>query len=116
MSIDLISMAIFVLFALLVFKHDFSIKVTLFLGVIAAILPLLVTKVLAYLPYLISEMPLMITLTPSPAEIIILLLRVPVAVLALLMIRKDTESLPRFGIWVAIGTFVSSMVLPFVIH
>lgn len=116
MSIDFFGTIIFALFALLVFKHDFKIKVTIFIGIVAAVLPLAVTKILAYLPYLISEMPMTIALAPSPAQVIILLLRVPITIFVLLMIRKDTESLSRFGVWVAVGIFVNDMLLPFIIR
>jgi hypothetical protein len=116
MGIDIFGTVIFAFFALLVFKHNFTIKLTIFWGVVAAILPLISTKVFTYLPYLITEMPLKIALTPTQAEMTITLVQIPVVVLILLIIRKDTEGLYRFGVWVVIGIFVNDMLLPFVIH
>jgi len=115
MSMDLTGTIIFALFALFVFKNELKIRTTIVLGTLATALPLGLSKLMLFLPYLLTEQTFPYILTPTSTEITTLLFQLPVVIFALLMIRKDTENLVRFGVWVAMGIFVNYMLIPYVI-
>jgi len=116
MSMDLTGTIIFALFALYVLKSELKIKTTIALGVLATILPLAFSKFMLFIPYILTEQAVPYALTPTSTEITILLLQLPVTLFALLMIRKDNESMFKFGLWIAMAIFVNYMLLPYAIR
>lgn len=116
MNIDIYGAVIFTAAALLVFKHDFKQSTTVIFAVIAGILTPVLVKLLAYTPFAISGASNAINIAITPTQIILVIIQVFVIAVALLMIRKDTESFVNFIIWIAAGIFVNYMLLPTFIH